>query len=84
MVEPMQVYYMEPKHMLRYLHGMVGYGFRYVSSGYVKLQGYTYSEWAGSVVDQKSTFRCCFSLGLGMISWMRRNHTFMILNTSKV
>jgi hypothetical protein len=41
MVEPRQVHWMAAKHMLRYLHGTVGYGLRYVSSGDVKLQGYT-------------------------------------------
>jgi hypothetical protein len=51
MVEPRQVHWMEEKHMLRYLHGTVGYGFRYVSGGDVKLEGYTDSEWEGSAVD---------------------------------
>jgi hypothetical protein len=37
MVEPRQVHWMATKHMLRYLHGIIGYGFRYVSSGDVKL-----------------------------------------------
>ena len=42
MFEPRQVHWMEAKHtMLRYLRGTVGYGLRYVSSGDVKLQGYT-------------------------------------------
>jgi hypothetical protein len=37
MVEPRQVHWMAAKHMLRYLHGTIGYGLRYVSSGDVKL-----------------------------------------------
>jgi hypothetical protein len=37
MVEPRQVHWMEAKYMLKYLHGMVGYGLRYVLGGYVKL-----------------------------------------------
>jgi hypothetical protein len=37
MFEPRQVHWMAAKHMLRYLHGMVGYGLRYVSIGDVKL-----------------------------------------------
>jgi hypothetical protein len=74
---------MEAKHILRYLHGTVGYGLRYVSCGDVKLQGYTDSDWAGSVVDQKSTSGCCFSLGSGMISWLSRKKTLVEFNTSK-
>jgi hypothetical protein len=51
MVEPRQVHWMETKHMLRYLHGTVGYGLRYVSSRDVKLQGYTDFDWAWSTMD---------------------------------
>ena len=29
----------------------------------MRLHGYTDADWAGSVVDRKSTFGCCFSLG---------------------
>jgi hypothetical protein len=72
MVEPIHVHWMEAKHMLRYLHGTIGYGLRYVSGGDVTLQGYTNSDWAWSAVDQKSTYECCFSLGSGMISWLSR------------
>jgi hypothetical protein len=81
MVEPRQVHWMEAKHMLRYLHGTVGYGLRYVSSGDVKLQGYTNYDWVGSAVDQKSTSECCFSLGSSMISWLSRKQTSVALNT---
>jgi hypothetical protein len=58
---------MATKYMLRYLHGTVGYGLRYGPSGDMKLQGYTYFDWAGSAVDRKSTSGCCFSLGSSMI-----------------
>jgi hypothetical protein len=44
MVEPRLVHWMAAKLMLRYLRGTVGYGLRYVSSGDVKLQGYTYFD----------------------------------------
>lgn len=56
------------KHVLRYLHGTVGYGLRNISDGGVMLYGYTNSDWEGSVVDRKSIFAYCFSLGLAMIS----------------
>jgi len=44
MVELRHVHWMEANHILRYLHGTVGYGLRYVLGGDVKLQGYTYSN----------------------------------------
>jgi hypothetical protein len=54
---------MEAKHTLRYLHGTIGYGLRYVSGGDVNMKGYTNSNWEGNVVDRKSTSGCHFSLG---------------------
>jgi hypothetical protein len=83
MVEPRHVHRMATKHMLRYLHGMVGYGLRYVSGGDVKLQGYTDFDGIGSAVDRKNTSRCCFSLGSGMISWLSRKQTSLALSASK-
>jgi hypothetical protein len=80
MVEPRHVHWMATKHMLRYLDGMIGYGLRYVSGGDVKLQGYTDSDWVGSVVDQKNTSGCCFSLESGMISWLSRKKTSVALS----
>jgi hypothetical protein len=83
MVEPRHVHLVATKHVLRYLHGTVGYGFRYVLDREVKLQGYTDSNWVGSAVDRKRTFRCCFSLGSCMISWWSRKQTLVALNTTE-
>jgi hypothetical protein len=80
-VEPRHVHWIAAKHVLRYLHGMVGYGLIYVSHSAVKLQGYTDSDWAESVVDGKNTSGCCFSLGSGMISWLSRKQTSVALST---
>jgi hypothetical protein len=83
MVEPRHVHLVAAKHVLRYMHGTIGYGLTYVSNGKVKLQGYTDSDWAGSAMDRKSTSRCCFSLGLGMISWLSRKQSSVTLSTAK-
>ena len=52
----------------RYLRGTIGYGLRYSVDSDMQLVGYTDSDWAGSVQDQKSTSGCCFSLGSAIIS----------------
>jgi hypothetical protein len=81
MVEPRHVHLVVAKHVLRYLNGTIGYGLRYVSDGEVKLQGYIDSDWAGSAVDRKRTSGCCFSLGLGTISWLSRKQSSVALST---
>ncbi|XP_059068493.1 uncharacterized mitochondrial protein AtMg00810-like [Cryptomeria japonica] len=74
MCEPKQLHIVAPKHILRYLRGTIGYGLKYKEVD-LNLYGYTNSDWAGSVVDRKSTSRCCFSLGSAMISWFSRKQS---------
>jgi hypothetical protein len=81
MVEPSQVHWTAAKHVLRYLRGTMEYGLRYLRRDGVELQGYTNSDWASSVVDRKSTSRCCFSLGSPMITWFSMKQTYVALNS---
>jgi hypothetical protein len=68
MSQSRQTHWIATKHVLRYLRGTVGYGLRYASRVDMRLQGYVDAYWAGSGVDRKSTFGCCFTLGFVMIS----------------
>ena len=69
MVDLRQVHLIETKHVLRYQKGTIDYGLWYVAECEFRLVGYTDSDWAGSVTDQKSTLGCCFSLGSIVIVW---------------
>jgi hypothetical protein len=82
MVEPRGIHLIGTKHVMRYLKGTIDYGLIYFSDREISLQGYTDSNWADSVVDQKSTYGCCFSLGSSMISWFNRKHTSVVLSTT--
>ena len=57
--------------------------FRYTSVGGVKLFGYTDSDWAGSVLDRKSTSGYCFSVVSAMISWSSKKQNSMALSTAE-
>ena len=46
--------------------------------------GYTDSKWTCSVMDWKSTFECCFSLGSTVVSWFSRKQKSMALNSAEV
>ena len=48
--------------------GTVDYGLKYDANQKINLEGYVDSDWAGSAIDRKSTSRCCFSMGSGVIS----------------
>jgi hypothetical protein len=49
MVETRSVYLVAPKHAMRYLKGTIDYGLRYASDHEIILQGFTDSNWVGSV-----------------------------------
>ncbi len=66
-VESHHIHWIGAKNLLRYLRGTITYGLRY-TAGDVRLLGYTDANWARSVVDRKSIFGCCFSLGSDSIS----------------
>ena len=62
MCELRQIHWVAAKHVLRYLHGTIGYGLRYSAGSDMQLFGYTDSEWAGSMKDQKSaSVICCYN-----------------------
>jgi hypothetical protein len=68
MVDPRRVHWMVVKHVFWYLRGTVEYGLLFEHSGGVRLEGFIDVDWARCAEDRKSTSRCCFSIGLGIIS----------------
>ena len=60
MVDPHHIHWIGAKNLLRYLQGTINHGLRY-TAGSLRLGGYTDANWASSVVDRKSTSRCCFA-----------------------
>ena len=83
MCEPRKMHWVDAKHVLRYFCVTVGYGLRYTSNSDMALVGYSDSDWAGSVEDQKSTSGCCFSLSFAMVSWFSRKQLSIALSTAK-
>ena len=79
LVEPHWIY---ARNLLRCLQDTISHGLRYTSRD-VRLLGYTDVDWAGSVVDHKSTSGCCFTLGSPSISWMSRKQKSVALSTTE-
>ena len=77
------VHLMVAKHILTYQKGTVDYGLKYEENQKINLEGYVDSDWVGSAIDWKSTSRCFFSMGLGVISWFNRKESCMALSTAK-
>jgi hypothetical protein len=67
------------KRVLRYVKGTLDFGILYNRSKYLRLCGYTDSDWVGSVDDRKSTSRYVFSFGTGVVtSTSKKQHTIAL------
>ena len=62
---------------------IVEYRLKYDMNQKINLEGYVDSDWAGSAIDRKSTSRCCFSMGSGVISWISRKQSCVALSTAE-
>ena len=82
MVDPHHIHWIGAKNILRYLRGTINHGLRYTARS-LRLNGYTNVDWAGSVVDRKSTSGCCFTLGYASISWMNRKQKSVALSIAE-
>jgi len=83
MVQPTKLFWKAAKHVLRYLRGTSQYGLWYRRIERVKLQGFTYADWAGSPLDRKSTLGGIFNLGSAAVSWYNRKQRSLALSTAK-
>jgi hypothetical protein len=83
MVEPRSVHMVGAKHVWRYVAGTVDFGLDYVRGDGVSLVGYTDSDWARCAADRKSTSRCCFSLGSGLVPWFNRKQKSVALSSAE-
>jgi hypothetical protein len=82
LVEPIHVHRVAAKHVMRYLKGMLYFGFCYTGDHDFRLIGYTDLDWAGSVSNRNSTLGCCFNLESAMTSCQSRNQSSIALNTT--
>jgi len=83
MVQPTKLFWKTTKHVLRYLRGTSQYGLWYRQTEGVKLQGFTYADWAGIPSDRKSTSGGIFNLGSTAISWYSRKQRSVALSSAE-
>src|SRR5713226_4780557 len=84
LMDPTHVHLIAAKHILRYLKGTVDYGLKYEANQKINLEGYVDSDWEGSSIDRRRTSRCCFNMGLCVISWFSRKKSCVALSTTEV
>lgn len=67
---------------MRYIRGTTHYGIHY-TSGSPHIIGFTDSDWAGDVNDQKSTSGFIFCLGSGPITWSCKKQSAIALSSTE-
>ena len=69
---PKESHYQVAKRILRYLAHTPTLGLWYPKGAQFDLVGYSDSDWAGDLVDRKSTSRTCHFLGRSLVYWSSR------------
>eukprot|EP00253_Pinus_taeda_P015789 PITA_15789 len=68
MVKPKRVRWAAARHILRYVHGTVGFGKKYTRGDEVRNKSYTFEH--------------CFSVGSGIVSWCNRKQNSVALSSA--
>jgi hypothetical protein len=55
--------------ILRYLKGTPGKGIKFEKNGHIKIEGYTDADWAGNIMDRKSTSGYFTFVGGNLVTW---------------
>ncbi|KAG8497846.1 hypothetical protein CXB51_006737 [Gossypium anomalum] len=71
------------KRVLRYIKGTLSYRMHYSKAKYLRLIGYTDSDWAGSKDDLKSTSGYAFTLGSTMFCWSSKKQSIVTQSTAE-
>jgi uncharacterized membrane protein YciS (DUF1049 family) len=81
--DPRDVHLVAVKRIFRYLKGTPNLGIWYPKESDFKLIGYTDSDYAGSVVDRKSTSGSCQFLGSRLVSWFSKKQQTVSNSTAE-
>ncbi|XP_031253393.1 secreted RxLR effector protein 161-like [Pistacia vera] len=84
MNEPSKVHLQANKRVMRYVRGNADLKIWHRRSKDFDFVGYTYSDWAGSVDDMKSTLGFVFFLNSRAISWLSKKQETLAQSTVEV
>ncbi|XP_035830863.1 secreted RxLR effector protein 161-like [Helianthus annuus] len=80
---PKKTHWEAGKRILRYIKGTLDQGVIYSKGGQGKLVGFSDSDYAGNVDDNKSTSGYMFQLGSSPISWQSKKQKVVALSSTE-
>ena len=83
MSESYEIHLLAAYRILSYLKFTVGQGVLFTRDGGLSLEAYTDSDWAGSVVDRRSTSGYCTFLGGSLITWRSKKQKEVSLSSAE-
>ncbi|KAM2012318.1 hypothetical protein ACFX1T_024197 [Malus domestica] len=69
------------KRIIRYLKSLVSTGIFMQNNGHFTIEGYTDSNWAGNILDRKSTIGYCTLVGGNLVTWKSKKQ-FLVARSS--
>ncbi|KAL5732677.1 hypothetical protein ACOSQ2_032369 [Xanthoceras sorbifolium] len=78
-----------PKHfdtvyrILRYLKRSPGKGLIFKKHGHLQVEAYTDADWAGSVIDRRSTSGYCTFVGGNLVTWRSKKQNVVARNNAE-
>ncbi|XP_017413067.1 uncharacterized mitochondrial protein AtMg00810-like [Vigna angularis] len=69
MPQPKEVHLQAPLRIVQYLKGTPGRGILFERNGNVSVEAYTDADYAGSIVDKRSTAGYCTFIGGNLVTW---------------
>ena len=68
--------------ILRYLKLSPGKGILFSKIAHLNIEGYTYSDWAGNILDRKSTSGYFTFVGGNLVTWMSKKQKVVALSSA--
>jgi hypothetical protein len=69
------------RRILKYIKHTLQCGIFYEAKSQLQVHGYIYADWAGNVLDKRSTNGFMFSFGSGAVSWNNRKQPTIALSS---
>ena len=71
------------KRILRYLKGSIGRGILLKKNGHHDIVGYADADWAGNVLDRKSTTGFCTFVGGNLVTWKSKKQSVVARSSAE-